>query len=132
VWELSSGLLLCTFSFSSEVTAVVMDNADYRVFAGTSTGRIYQINCFDEVSITSLLSYAFVAPVVEHRPPMSCLHCAQFRTVDSNVPRVRFAFFIRAIKFRSVLTSAVYNCEALCLPHLNAHFLNCPSEKNWN
>jgi len=26
-----------------------MDNADYRVFAATSAGRIYQINCFDQV-----------------------------------------------------------------------------------
>ena len=49
VWDLSSGVLLCTFSFSSEVTAVVMDNADYRVFAATLAGRIYQINCFDQV-----------------------------------------------------------------------------------
>jgi len=29
--------------------AVVMDSADYRVFASTSAGRIYQINCFDQV-----------------------------------------------------------------------------------
>jgi len=49
VWELCSGVLLCTFSFNSEVMAVVMDSADYRVFAATSAGRIYQINCFDQV-----------------------------------------------------------------------------------
>lgn len=48
---MSSGILLCTFSFSSEVMAVVMDNADCRLFAATSTGRIYQINCFDEVHL---------------------------------------------------------------------------------
>ena len=60
MWELSSGILLSTFSFSAEVTAVIMDNADYRLFAATSTGRLYQVNCFEQVCV-SLLFYPFSA-----------------------------------------------------------------------
>jgi hypothetical protein len=46
---MASGRLLITFTFTSEVTSVTMDSADYRLFVGTASARIYQINLFEKV-----------------------------------------------------------------------------------
>jgi len=40
------------------------------------------------------LTYAFVTPVVEHKPPTSCLHCTRSWAVVPVVPHVRRASFI--------------------------------------
>ncbi len=49
LWELSSGQLLRTFRFDSELTSVTLDQTETRLFAGASSGDIYQVNLYETV-----------------------------------------------------------------------------------
>jgi len=73
IWDLGSGLLLCTLTFSAEVTAVVTDAADYKLFAGTSTGKIFEVNLFDEAVCRSAVSAGEHIPFTGHTGAVTCL-----------------------------------------------------------
>ena len=54
VWEMASGALLCSMYFESAISAVAVDNAESRLFAGSITGNIYLVDLFAQVSESSL------------------------------------------------------------------------------
>nr|XP_022316779.1 WD repeat-containing protein 18-like [Crassostrea virginica] len=47
LYDVNSGELLCTFVFEVGICSVVMDPAEYRLFAGGSSGSIYAVNLFE-------------------------------------------------------------------------------------
>ena len=49
LYELGSGILLCTFLFDSGLTKVTMDHGTSRLFVGGSSGAIWQVNLFLQV-----------------------------------------------------------------------------------
>jgi pre-rRNA-processing protein IPI3 len=73
LWDMASGLLLCTLTFSAEVTAVTMDAADYRLFTGTSSAIIYQINLFDDSVTKSQVTSGEQLALTGHSGAITCL-----------------------------------------------------------
>ena len=51
LYELGSGVLLCTFLFDSGLTRVTMDHGMNRLFVGGSSGAIWQVNLFLQVLV---------------------------------------------------------------------------------
>jgi len=51
LYELGSGVLLCTFLFDSGLTRVTMDHGMSRLFVGGSSGAIWQVNLFLQVLV---------------------------------------------------------------------------------
>ena len=49
VYELGSGKILCTFLFDCGLTKVTMDACMSRLFVGSTTGGIWQVNLFLQV-----------------------------------------------------------------------------------
>ena len=52
LWDLASGHLLRSFVFNVAIFAVVMDAAEYRLFAGGYDGKVFVINLFCKVRST--------------------------------------------------------------------------------
>lgn len=51
LFDVNSGELLCTFVFEVGICSVVLDPAEFRLFAGSSSGSIYAVNLFETVSV---------------------------------------------------------------------------------
>lgn len=51
LFDINSGELLCTFVFEVSICSVVLDPAEFRLFAGSSSGSIYAVNLFETVSV---------------------------------------------------------------------------------
>ena len=49
MWDLTSGQLLANFIFDHPIMSVTADTAEMRLFAGSSSGNIYQMNLFEKV-----------------------------------------------------------------------------------
>ncbi|XP_048758820.1 WD repeat-containing protein 18-like isoform X2 [Ostrea edulis] len=47
LYDVNSGEVLCTFVFEVAICSVVLDSAEFRLFAGSSTGSIYAVNLFE-------------------------------------------------------------------------------------
>lgn len=47
LFDVNSGELLCTFVFEVGICSVVLDPAEFRLFAGSSSGSIYAVNLFE-------------------------------------------------------------------------------------
>lgn len=60
LYDVNSGELLCTFVFEVGICSVVMDPAEYRLFAGGSSGSIYAVNLFETVSSSTMCSIIMV------------------------------------------------------------------------
>lgn len=52
LFDVNSGELLCTFVFEVGICSVVLDPAEFRLFAGSSSGSIYAVNLFETVSVS--------------------------------------------------------------------------------
>ncbi|XP_062578504.1 WD repeat-containing protein 18-like [Saccostrea cucullata] len=48
LYDVNSGEVLCTFVFEVGICSVTMDAAEFRLFAGGSTGAIYAVNLFEK------------------------------------------------------------------------------------
>ncbi|XP_046843725.1 WD repeat-containing protein 18-like [Xenia sp. Carnegie-2017] len=56
LWSLSSGKLLRSFTFDVAILSVIMDAAEYRLFAGGFNGKIYATNLFSQAFVRAGLS----------------------------------------------------------------------------
>lgn len=80
LWSLSSGKLLRSFTFDVAILSVIMDAAEYRLFAGGFNGKIYATNLFSQVCLRMFFNIHTMSSSVAmggtfKNCPLACLLC---------------------------------------------------------
>jgi pre-rRNA-processing protein IPI3 len=65
IWEVSSGQLLSSIVFDLGITAVTTDAAEFRLFAGSLSGTVQQVNLYERV-LSPNVGMAISRPLVFH------------------------------------------------------------------
>lgn len=85
LFDVNSGELLCTFVFEVGICSVVLDPAEFRLFAGSSSGSIYAVNLFETVSV---IRCSVHNQCKFH--PTTALHVAPFITKPGHSVLIKF------------------------------------------